>query len=298
MIQLKVIVNKLNKRKEPTIDFADKSNIAGVVFLGFTFESENMIENNLGKWYVDRDGYYYWSGGVNEISSLNITSRPVIANAKTGKAAIPLPSFPSIDLPVNYAKCKLTANWLDTHFGEKCEAIVTNTPFTKELIYAIACKETAIYFYDWTKDHAPEEVLGRCVFDATGDVSGARNAFPKNTSEFVEKYSQKIADDLIGEANKTRAMRGFGPKQWVYAGYGIFQYDLQNIQTDETFFTQKLWYNMDDCLARIMKELNAKWKLHPNDLFHTIMAYNGSGSRAEIYANDVIQFINWISSNP
>ena len=24
-------------------------------------------------------------------------------------------------------------------------------------------------------------------------------------------------------------MRGFGPKEWVYKGYGIFQYDLQAV---------------------------------------------------------------------
>lgn len=298
MAQVKVIVDKLNKRKGPAVDFADKSNIAGVVFMGFIFETENLIQNTLGKWWVDRDGYYYWSGGVDEISSAHLVSGTDAAKVITGKASIPLPSFLSKDLPVNRTKCTLTAGWLDTHFGEKCETIVTDTPFTRELIYAIACKETAIYFYDWTKDHTPTEVLGRCVFDASGDVTGTRNAFPKNTSEFVGKYGQKIADDLIEEANKTRAMRGFGPKQWVYAGYGLFQYDLQNIQTDETFFTQKLWYNIDDCLARIIKELNTKWKAHPNDLFHTIMAYNGSGPRAEIYANDVIQFITWINSAP
>ena len=99
---------------------------------------------------------------------------------------------------------------------------------------------------------------------------------------------------LIAEANKTRAMRGFGPKQWVYAGYGLFQYDIQHIQTDEAFFLQKLWYEMDHCLIKVMKELRSEWAAHPNDLFQTIKAYNGSGPRAENYANNVLQFLDWI----
>jgi hypothetical protein len=183
---------------------------------------------------------------------------------------------------------------MNHHFGIKCEAAVSATPFTKELLYAIACQETAIYFTRWINDHTPEEVLGRCVFDASGDANGTRGAFPKNTAAFIAKYGQQLADELIEEANKTRALRGWGPKRWVYAGYGIFQYDLQHILTDEVFFRQKMWYHIDACLNRVIKELQTKWKAHPNDLFNTVKAYNGSGSRAENYANHVLQFLSWI----
>lgn len=67
MAQLQVIVNKLNKRRSPVLDFSDKSNIVEVVDKGTTFESVNEIANSLGKWYVDRDGYYYWGKGVNNV---------------------------------------------------------------------------------------------------------------------------------------------------------------------------------------------------------------------------------------
>jgi hypothetical protein len=43
-----------------------------------------------------------------------------------------------------------------------------------------------------------------------------------------------------------------------------------------------------------MKELKSKWASHPNDLFQTVKAYNGSGPRAENYANNVLQFLAWI----
>jgi hypothetical protein len=294
MALLKVIVNKLNKRTAPVGSFTE-SNIIGTVSKGYIFVSDNHIANNQGTWYMDRDGYYYWDGGLIVLSQ-NDSPSPAKAEVAiaAGKATIPLPYADPQNLPLSRTKCLLTAEWLESNYGSQCAATVEGTPFTKELLYAIACQETAIYFYDWTKDYTPNEVLGRCVFDASGDVNGTRNAFPKNTAAFIERFGQEVANMLIEEANKTRAMRGFGPKQWVYAGYGLFQYDIQNILTDEVFFLQKQWYEMDHCLEKVMKELKGKWAAYPNDLFKTVKAYNGSGPRAENYANNVLQFLYWI----
>lgn len=295
MAQLKVIVGKLNRRRAPISQFSEKGNVTGTVLKGFQFVSVKKIVNDLGTWYMDADGNYYWGGGLT-ILSLNdpAISQVNVASMPPGKAAIPKPHATSQDLPLSRTKCLLTADWLEHNYGDSSAAAVENTPFTKELLYAIACQESAIYFYDWTKDHTPEEVLGRCVFDASGDVNGTRNAFPKNTVAFIARYGQEVANMLIAEANITRAMRGFGPKQWVYAGYGLFQYDLQHIQGDEEFFIRKHWYQMDHCLEKVIAELKSKWASHPNDLFNTIKAYNGSGKRAENYANNVLQFLDWI----
>jgi len=67
MANLKVVVPILNKRISPVENPADKSNIVGRVKMDFQFESIDEVTNTLGKWYRDRDGYYYWGGGVNEI---------------------------------------------------------------------------------------------------------------------------------------------------------------------------------------------------------------------------------------
>jgi major intracellular serine protease len=58
MAQLEVTVNKLNRRKSPVTDFADKSNVIEVVSKGFIFESVAQIENNLGIWHQDMDGLW------------------------------------------------------------------------------------------------------------------------------------------------------------------------------------------------------------------------------------------------
>ena len=72
MPQLTVTANKLNKRKLIPAVLPDPNNIAGVVFRGHSFEADEVTEATnpeLGKWYRDRDGYYYWGGGVEERSA-------------------------------------------------------------------------------------------------------------------------------------------------------------------------------------------------------------------------------------
>lgn len=59
-----VTVTKLNKRRTPIVNLSDKSNVIGTVNKGFTFESVNELTNTMGRWYEDRDGFFYWGGGL------------------------------------------------------------------------------------------------------------------------------------------------------------------------------------------------------------------------------------------
>lgn len=286
MAQLKVIADKLNKRRQIPTSFPDNNNISGIVFKDYSFEGTSAGSNALGDWYVDRDNNFYWGKAL--LVSPNAAATPV------APATLDLSH---LDLPVNHTECLMSASWMNTHFGDKVAAAVAGTPFEKELLYAIACQETAICWCRWINDHTPDEILARCVFDASGDANGTRLAFPKNTMAFIDKYGHGLADMLIAEANATRALHGWGPKQWVYAGYGIFQYDIQAILTDSNFFEQKMWYRMDACLEKVINELKEKWKMHNGDLFSTIKAYNGNGARAENYAKNVLQFLSWIKTS-
>jgi subtilisin family serine protease len=71
MANYKVIVPLLNKRKYPVENTADKSNIVGQVKKDFQFESMGEKTISSGTWYMDRDGYYYWSGGLVNENTLN-----------------------------------------------------------------------------------------------------------------------------------------------------------------------------------------------------------------------------------
>lgn len=67
MSKLIVTVNKLNKRTSIPRSFSDKSNIAGIVMKNYTFLGDEVTgtENKLlGKWYKDRENYFYWAGGL------------------------------------------------------------------------------------------------------------------------------------------------------------------------------------------------------------------------------------------
>ncbi len=283
---------KLNMRKEPRT-MADIIKVVPpktqLTINGIVTNGEKVNNNPI--WYVDSSGNYFWSGGVTTNEPLNTIPNLVKSVQPISK------NTTSLDLPINYNQCIKCSNWMNTHFGEKFNAALIDSPFRKEILYAIVCQETAIYWQKWIEDHTPDEILARCVFDANGDVNGTRKAFPKNTAAFVEKYGQVVANNLIEEANTTRKWRGFDPKNWVYAGYGIFQYDIQFIVSDELFFTQKGWHSIDECIKRVMKELETKWKAHPDNLFETIKAYNGRGAAADNYAKNVFQFLSWIENN-
>jgi hypothetical protein len=153
------------------------------------------------------------------------------------------------------------------------------------------CQETAYKWVPWIGKHSVTTIVERAVYDASGDYPGTvRNARPRNTAEFRAEFGADFTNMLIEEANKTRRLQDYGDKQWVYKGYGLFQYDLQHVHGDEGFFRDKQWYSMDSCLDRVVRELDSKLKNTGGDLWKAIRAYNGRGPRAEAYMKNVMAF--------
>lgn len=300
-----VTVNKLNRRSTPIANVADKSNIIDTVRKGFSFDSVEQTMNAAGMWYKDALNNYYWAGGLMadgasaEIASSNETTFAMPSASAVLKAPVNAPP----DMPLSKPHCIICAAWMKDNFEDKIIASVKDTPFDEHLVYAIACQETAQRWQIWINAADAATVLERCVFDASGDFPDtSRSAFPKNKNEFISEYGSALTQMLVDEGNKMRAMpqpgfpHGYGAADFLYKGYGIFQYDLQHIKTDKTFFTDKLWYSIDECLTRLIKELKTKWSAHTNDMYNTVKAYNGSGSRAEQYAQRVSQFYTWIKA--
>lgn len=193
-------------------------------------------------------------------------------------------------------KCR---DWLMQNFGSDIKQAVQGTAFDPLLLCAIAAKETGPEWLRWIGKYDKDKIIARCVFDASGDFpQTSRLAFPPNTAAFRTKYGDAITADFIAEANQTRAMRDMGPQQWVYKGYGIFQYDLQHIDVDPDFFLKKQWRSFASCLDRVMKELNAKSQAANGDLRETVRRYNGRGERAETYADHVLTMFDWMKTTP
>jgi hypothetical protein len=199
--------------------------------------------------------------------------------------------------PINESQAHAVKQWLLANYAAPLNDAVKPTPFDIDIVCGIAGKEAACYWLAWTKDGSMTntDILARCVFDASGDAPHApRDAFPRNTAAFRERMGDDLTNLLIVEANKTRKLRGFGPKDWVYKGYGIFQYDLQYVLSDALFFKGLQWNDFNLCISRAMQELMSKYRIY-KDIRTAVRAYNGSGPRAEQYAEDVMQLAAWCS---
>jgi hypothetical protein len=208
---------------------------------------------------------------------------------KAAAATVPTPKPPLSEEQVGRVK-----DWMMRNFGAHIMKAAANSPFDVDLICAIACKETACEWLPWMDDTPPDEILARCVFDASGDVPGhPRHAHPCDTAEFRKIFGDDLAEMLIAEANMTRRKRKMDDAKIVYKGYGIFQYDLQNIFDDPDFFRKKLWYRMDDCLDRLFRLLRVKWEAADRDLENAVCRYNGSGCDAFDYAKQVMLVRDW-----
>lgn len=200
------------------------------------------------------------------------------------------------DLPMSRARAQKLAAWLKMNFGGAMRAALDPTPFSVDVACAICCKESGIYLVDFIDVLSPADALMRCVFDASGDAPGtSRNPFPKNAAAFRATYGDGFTRMLIKEANKSRVLRGLDAATYLYKGYGLFQYDLQNVKTDEAFFKDRLWGDFDKCLQRLVSVLLSKYKKEGN-VPDSIQAYNGSGARAVVYRTHVEQLVEFCRS--
>jgi hypothetical protein len=209
--------------------------------------------------------------------------------------------------PLSRAQALTVRDWMVRSFGPSMDAAVMTAKvavpeLNVPLLCAIAAKETGPEWAlsrdgrkAWTETMDFNEVLARCVFDASGDFPGAgRVAFPRNTEAFRARFGKEDTEMLIDEANKTRRLRGMEPQSWVYKGYGLWQYDLQHIDVDPDYFLKKQWGNLDICLNRLMKELTTKSKAARGDLRGMVRGYNGQGEAAENYADHVLTMYKWM----
>jgi hypothetical protein len=199
-------------------------------------------------------------------------------------------------LPITIRSARKATNWLMTNFGASIRSATENTPFSPALLCGIACQETAYFWLPLVRRKkgralTPDEVVARCVLDASGDAPKARRkAFPKNSAAFRARYDRPFADMLVEEANATRALHGLSAKDWIYKGYGIFQYDLQFVIEDESYFRFRQWHDFGVCVNRVVKELTSIYDRNRGNLWEAVRAYNGAGPAARRYRDNVKGF--------
>jgi hypothetical protein len=178
--------------------------------------------------------------------------------------------------------------WFKEQFRSKIESALVGTPFSLDMLTAIALQET---YYIWGKlyNKLPvDEVLKVCV----GDTLDApkRSAFPQHKAALLSvdqgdemfNIARQALVDLGSHVPEYKKVADSFPNKFCH-GFGIFQLDLQFFKEDPDYFLQKRWYSFDNCLSKCIKELKAalqraygsgKTSLTDTERVYVAIAYN------------------------
>lgn len=125
--------------------------------------------------------------------------------------------------------------WFKTEFHKKIEAAIKGTPFTLDMLTAIASQETGYIWGNLREKPLPTaRILELCVGDTLDAPS--RSAFPKNKADLLKDpngntmfaIARKGLEDMARETDITdfkNVVKKY-PDKFCH-GFGIFQYDLQ-----------------------------------------------------------------------
>lgn len=160
--------------------------------------------------------------------------------------------------------------WFKENFHAEVEAAIAGTPFTLDLMVALACQETGdVWPILRKKPLTVDQILALCVGD-TIDFNPATNkgrkAFPRNKAALLAvprgdamfaiarqalvDVAQQIPSAFPGASNPNKFCRG----------YGMFQLDLQFFKDDPDYFLEKRYEKFSETLGKSIGELTVKAK--------------------------------------
>jgi hypothetical protein len=185
--------------------------------------------------------------------------------------------------------------WFKKQFQPQIDAALQGTPFSLDLLTAIACQETG---YIWQVLRKKQLSLGKLLELCVGDTLDApnRKAFPKTKGELIAKLNgpQMFAiarQALVDMAQYIKGYQSVAAKPDKFChGFGIFQYDLQFFLQDPDYFLQKRYADFDASLQKCLEELHnamkrTPWKnettLSDQQMAHVAIAYNTGGFKPE-----------------
>lgn len=183
--------------------------------------------------------------------------------------------------------------WFKETFHRQIDAAIAQTPFSLDMLAAIAAQETGHIWSTLRDTLGLAELLEICVGD-TLDADKGRVAFPKNRADLLalprgEEMFRIAHEALVAMARHVRPFAAVArnPHKFCH-GYGIFQYDLQFFKVDPDYFLERRWRNFDASLDKCIEELRAAMRrmgiaqrLTLTDLekVHVAIAYNAGSFR-------------------
>jgi hypothetical protein len=152
------------------------------------------------------------------------------------------------------------ARWFKKTFGDKIRAKLAGTPFSVDLLTALALQESYEIWGRVYETLTPDQVLELCVGDVIGEPK--RGYFPKTKQALLDAARGQEMFDIahaslvaMAEHAKEYAKYAADASRFCHA-FGIFQYDLQFFDDgDAEFFLGRQWRDFDACLTRCITEL-------------------------------------------
>lgn len=186
--------------------------------------------------------------------------------------------------------------WFKSTYGKAMKEGVKGTPFTVDMLTAIACQETgSIWGVLRKKNLTPEQIAELCVGDTLDDTKG-RKAFPKNKAALLAHARGDEMFKVGNEALKamSKHIPGFSgaaanPNKFCH-GYGVFQYDIQFFKQDPDYFLDRKWAKFEGTLEKAVGELKnaakriglgSKTSLTDMEMARVAIAYNTGGFKPE-----------------
>ena len=162
--------------------------------------------------------------------------------------------------------------WFKRQFQPSIDAAIEDTPFSVDMVTAIACQETGFIWQVLRKRQlSVGRILELCVGD-TLDSSGGRRAFPKTKADLLAKprgdemfaIARQALLDMAQFINGYRAAVA-NPNKFCH-GFGIFQFDLQFFIVEPDYFLQRQYADFNASLEKCIGELrNAQRRIGMQD---------------------------------
>jgi hypothetical protein len=177
--------------------------------------------------------------------------------------------------------------WFKGQFGARIVERLIGTPYSLDLLTAIAIQETFSIWGNMIGKLPTAEILKLCVGDTLDAPS--RSAFPVSKSALIaagdgHRMFDIAHDALVRMAKHVPSYRNVAQKAHKFChGFGIFQYDLQHFKTNPGHFLNLGWHDFDRCLDLCVQELDAarrraygagKNTLTDEEMVYVAIAYN------------------------
>jgi hypothetical protein len=180
--------------------------------------------------------------------------------------------------------------WFKTQFGAAVQQACRRTPYSLDMVAAIAMQETYADCWGPLYQTKPVSLVLRLCVGDTLDAPN-RSAFPRTRADLVaapggQQMFDVARQALLEIAQYNRAYAGAAQNSNKFChGFGIFQYDIQHFQTpaNQSFFLQRGWYDFGQCLGKLIDALSAalaraysrsKTSLNDEEMMYVAVAYN------------------------